>query len=119
MCLHEVDGLSEVEAKEHDNHDYEYHSALKYIVVQFVFLDLLVRIGVTQPLSFVQHDLIDLLIDSFVVGVIAPHGDAPHDQPKTSSQHCHDYVQDVIRFHLLGRQYKQFFVHAESLSGAS
>lgn len=104
MRLLAVDGLPEVEVEEHENHDYEYYSALKYIVVQFVFLDLLVRIGVTQPLRFVQHDLIDLLIGSFVVGVIAPHGYAPHDQPKTSSQHCHDHVQDVIRFLLLGRQ---------------
>lgn len=114
MCLLEVDGLPEVEVEEHDNHDYEYHSALKYIVVQFVVLDLLVRIGVIQPLRFVQHDLIDLLIDSFVVGVIAPHDQTPNDQPKTSSQHCHNHVQDVVRAFLLGREYKKFFVHGSS-----
>jgi len=79
--LFEIGVLSEVEVEEHDNHNYEYHSTLKYIVVQFVFPDLLVRIAITQPLRFVQHDLIDLLVDSLVVGVIAPHDYPPHQQP--------------------------------------
>jgi len=71
-------GLPHVKVEEHDNQNYEYHSALKHIVVQFIFLDLLVRIGVTQPLCFVKHDLIDLLVNSLVVGVIASHGYPPH-----------------------------------------
>ena len=84
-----------------------------------VILDLLVSIGITQALRLVEHDLIDLLVEFLVVAVIASHGQTPNDQPQTSSQDGHNHVQDVVRVFLLGREYKQLFVHGASLSGDS
>lgn len=98
--------LSQVEIKEYDHQNDKNHPTLKYISVQFVALNLLVSFGITQPLSLIVHDPIDLLVEFLVVGVIASHDDAPHDQPNPSSQHSHDHMQDVISFLFLGGEYK-------------
>lgn len=113
-----VQQLSQAEVQEDYDQNHEHHPPLKHFGVEFVASDLLVSLVVTQALRLVVHDLVDLLVELFVVAVVAPHGNAPHQQPKTSSQHCHDYVQNVIRFLLLGGQYKQFFVYRASFSVA-
>lgn len=76
-----VQQLPQVEVKEQDYENDKNHSPLKHIRVQLVIFDLLVSIGITQALRLVVHDLIDLHVQFFVVTVIAPHGDPPHDQP--------------------------------------
>lgn len=110
-ALH-VQQLPQVEVEEHDYQNCKYHSALKHVSVQLVILDLFVSIGITQALSLVEHDLIDLLVEFLVVGVIDPYGQTSNDQPQASSQDGHNHVQDVVRIFLLGREYKQLFVHA-------
>lgn len=107
--------LPQVEVEEYRNQNDKNHSPLDHVRVRLVHLDLFVGVGVAQALCLVVHDLIDLLIQFLVVAVIAPHGQTPHDQPKTSSQNGHDHVQDVVRVLLLAGQYKQFFVHGSSL----
>jgi hypothetical protein len=106
-----VQQLPQVEVQKYNNQNHKYHSPLKHIRVQLVILDLLVSAGVTQALRLVVHDLIDLFVELLVVCVIAPHGNAPHDQPEPSSQNGHDQVQDVVRVLFLAGQYKQLFVH--------
>jgi membrane protein required for beta-lactamase induction len=76
-----VQQLPQVEVEEYNNQNYKNHSSLKHVSVQLVILDLFVSIGITQALRLVEHDLIDLLVEFFVVALIAPHGDPPHDQP--------------------------------------
>lgn len=112
-----VQQLSQVKVQKHHYQNHKDHSPLKHIRVQLVILDLLVSAGITQALRLVEHDLIDLFVDFIVVSVIAPHGDSPHQQPESSSEHRHNHVQDVIRFLLLGGEYKQFFVHVLPLLG--
>lgn len=109
--------LPQVEVKEHDYENDKDHSALKHVRVQLVILDLLVSVGVAQALRLVVHDLVDLHVQFLVVGVIAPHGHTPNDQPQTSSQDGHDQVQDVVCVPLLAGEYKQFFVHGASAFG--
>lgn len=73
--------LPQVEVQKHHYQNQKDHSPLKYIRVQLVILDLLVCVGITHALRLVVHDLIDLLSQFLVVGIIASHGDTPHDQP--------------------------------------
>ena len=81
-----VQRLPQVEVQKHYNQNHKYHSPLKHVRVQLVILDLFVSVGVTQTLCLVVHNLIYLLIQFLVVDVIAPHGDAPHEQPKAPAK---------------------------------
>lgn len=109
--------LPQVEVQEDCDQNHEHHPPLKHFGIEFIVPDLLVSLVVTQALRLVEHDLIDLLVELPVVGVIAPHGQPPNNQPEPPSQNGHDDVQNVIGFLLLGSQYKQFLVHWSSLSG--
>lgn len=81
MQLSESSWLTQVEVEEHDDQNDKYHPTLNYVRVRLVHLDLFVGVHVAQALRFVEHDLIDLLVQFLVVSVIAPHGDPPNNQP--------------------------------------
>lgn len=107
-----VQQLSQVEVQKYHYQNHKDHSPLKHIRIQLVILNLLISAGITQALRLVEHDLIDLLVELLVVCVIAPHGDAPDEEPQPASRDAHQQVQDVVGFLFLGGQYKQLFVHA-------
>ena len=74
-----------LQQKECSNGNYDYANHEYLIATQFgcsvICFYSLVGLDITQTLYLVLHDLVDLPINLAVVTVVAPHRDAPHDQP--------------------------------------